>query len=154
MSQLRKPLISWTTNGALSVHARASWPVMWGTLALVCICLVLPSTILRAESKLGSEASFLPTWKLLRNEGKQQFVAGYLFGWRDAKRVTDIAIEYVKENPGDAVSGLERIRGLYDMEGLTAESVVRELDEYFSKSEGKDATLSQAITAVRTRLGR
>lgn len=113
-----------------------------------------PSTTLLAESKLGTEASFLPTWKLLRNEGKQQFIAGYLFGWRDAKKVTDIAIEYVKDNPSDALNGLERIRGLYDMEGLTSESVVRELDDYFSKSEGKDATLSQAITAVRTRLGR
>ena len=107
-----------------------------------------------AESKVASEASFQPTWKLLRNEGKQQFIAGYLFAWRDAKRVTDVAIEYVQTNPSNAVSGLERIRGLYDMEGLTAESVVRELDTFFATSDGKDATLSQAIVAVRGRLGR
>lgn len=107
-----------------------------------------------AESKTAPEASFLPTWKLLHNEGKQQFVAGYLFGWRDAGRVTDAAIEYAREHPENAVNGLERIRGIYDMEGLTAETVVRELDSFFSGSAGKDATLSQAITAVRRRLGR
>jgi len=107
-----------------------------------------------AESSNAPEASFLPTWKLLRAEAKQQFISGYLFGWRDAKKVTDVAIDYVRENPANAVSGLERIRGIYDMEGLTAESVVRELDRYFSDSEGKDATLSQAVTAVRMRMGR
>ncbi len=106
------------------------------------------------ESTSAPEPSFSPTWKLLRNDAKQQFIAGYLFGWRDAKRVTEVAIEYVRENPSEAVSGLERIRGLYNMEGITAESMVRELDTFFSESEGKDATLSQAITAARMRLGR
>jgi hypothetical protein len=125
--------------------------VVLGTVLSVLMC---PTTVLLAESKMAPEASFSPTWKLLRNDAKQQFVAGYLFGWRDAKRVTDIAIDYVKEKPTEAVKGLERIRGIYDMEGLTAESVVRELDTYFAQAEGKEATFSQAITAVRTRLGR
>jgi len=107
-----------------------------------------------AESNAGPEASFAPTWKLLRAEAKQQFVSGYLFGWRDAAKVTDLAIDYVKQNPAGAVSGLERVREIYDMEGLTSESVVRELDKFFSESEGKDATLSQAITAAKTRMGR
>jgi hypothetical protein len=123
-------------------------------LALVVYVSACPGSVAQAESKTAAEASFLPTWKLLRNDSKQQFIAGYLFGWRDAKRVTDIAIDFVKENPSDTVSGLERIREIYDMEGLTAESVVRELDAFFADSEGKEATLSQAITAVRARLAR
>jgi hypothetical protein len=104
------------------------------------------------ESKLAPEASFLPTWKLLNNEAKQQFVSGYLFGWRDAGRVTDAAIEYARQHPNDAVNGLEKIRTLYDTSGLSAERVVGELDSFFA-SDGKDATLSQAITAVRRRIG-
>lgn len=107
-----------------------------------------------AEESPLAEHAFLPTWKLLKNEAKQHFVAGYLFGWRDAEKVTDIAIDYVKENPQGAIEGLERLRGIYDMQGLTADSMVRELDAYFSESSSKDATLSQAITAVRGRLGR
>ena len=106
------------------------------------------------ESKVASEASFLPTWKLLSNQGKQQFVAGYIFGWRDAARVTDAAIEYAREHPSNAVSGLERIREIYNLEGLTAEGMVRELDVFFNQAEGREATLSQAITAARRRLGR
>jgi hypothetical protein len=101
-----------------------------------------------------TEHPFSPTWKLLKSDAKHQFVAGYLFGWRDAEKVTDIAIEYVKENPQGALEGLERLRGLYDMQGLSADSMVRELDAYFSEADSKDATLSQAITAVRGRLGR
>lgn len=112
------------------------------------------ASVAKAESKIASEASFLPTWKLLSNSAKQQFIAGYLFGWRDAKKVTDIALDFVKENPGSAVNGLEKIRDVYDMEGLTAESVVRELDRFFSDSEGKEATLSQAMTAARQQMGR
>jgi hypothetical protein len=107
-----------------------------------------------AEDGTSAEHAFLPTWKLLKSEAKQHFVAGYLYGWRDAEKVTDIAIDYVKENPQGAVEGLERVRGIYDMQGLTADSMVRELDAYFSESGSKDATLSQAITAVRGRLGR
>jgi hypothetical protein len=104
------------------------------------------------ESKLAPEASFLPTWKLMNNEAKQQFIAGYLFGWRDAGRVTDAAIEYAREHPSDAVNGLEKIRSMYDTAGLSSERVVGELDSFFA-SDGKDATLSQAITVVRRRLG-
>ncbi len=108
----------------------------------------------QAESKVAQEATFLPTWKLLTNQGKQQFVAGYLFGWRDAGRVTDAAIEYAREHPNNAVSGLEKVREIYNMEGLTAEGMVRELDSFFAESAGREATLSQAITAARRRLGR
>lgn len=107
-----------------------------------------------AESLPGDQSPFLPTWKLLRGDSKQQFVAGYLFGWRDAARVTDVAIEYVQQNPNNAVQSLEKIKGLYDMNDLTADMVVRELDRYFSENDSKDATLPQAITAVRMRLGR
>jgi hypothetical protein len=107
-----------------------------------------------AAAQPGEQAPSLPTWELLRGEAKQQFVAGYLFGWRDAARVTDAAIEYVEQNPNDAVQGLERIRNLYDMADLTSDMVVRELDRYFSEADSKNATLSQAITTVRMRLGR
>lgn len=130
-----------------------SYRSLLASVALVASLLTCAQPV-SSESSEAPEASFSPTWKLLRNEAKQQFISGYLFGWRDAKKVTEIAIEYVKENPGNAVNGLERVRGIYDMEGLTADSVVRELDKFFAESDGKDATLSQAVTAVRMRMGR
>jgi hypothetical protein len=128
-----------------------------GFVSLMACCLVVvpPAPLARAESKVANESSFLPMWKLFRtNESKQQFVAGYLSGFRDAARVTDVAIAYGKDNPANVMSGLERIKDIYAMEGLTAESMVRALDEFFAEPEGKDATLSQAILAARSRLGR
>jgi hypothetical protein len=119
-----------------------------------CIALALSVLPAQAESKVANESSFLPMWKLFaNNESKQQFVAGYLSGFRDAGRVTDVAIAYAKDNPANAVSGLERIKGIYAMEGLTAESMVRALDQFFAEPDGKEATLSQAIIAARSRLG-
>jgi hypothetical protein len=126
-------------------------------LSLVACCFAInaSSPSAHAESKVVNESSFLPMWKLFRtNESKQQFVAGYLSGFRDAGRVTDVAIAYGKDNPANVISGLERVKEIYAMEGLTAESMVRALDEYFAEPEGKDATLSQAIIAARSRLGR
>ena len=128
-----------------------------GFVSLVVACMVVGHAVppAQAESKVANESSFLPMWKLFRtNESKQQFVAGYLSGFRDAGRVTDVAIAYAKDNPANAISGLERIKDIYAMEGLTSESMVRALDEFFAEPEGKDATLSQAIIAARGRLGR
>ncbi len=121
-------------------------------LLVLTICAIMASNAAYAEEL--ALPPFLPTWKLLRSDAKNQFIAGYLFGWRDAANVTDVAIDYVKQNPQNAVDGLERIRGIYDMNGVTSESIVRELDLYFSEADGREATLSQAITTVRMRLGR
>jgi hypothetical protein len=107
-----------------------------------------------SEESGDTVQGFGPTWKLLDPEAKRQFIAGYLFAFSDAARITDIALEYIKDNPQAAVSGLERIRSVYDMHGLTADMVVHELDVYFKESGGKEATLSQAVTAVRSQLGR
>ena len=108
----------------------------------------------RADDAVKSDDPFLPTWKLLNQEQKVQFVAGYLYGWTDARRVIDVALDYVRQNPKDAVSGLEKIRALYDMGGLKADTVAREIDSFYSDSQTKEASLSQAITAVRSRFGR
>lgn len=102
-------------------------------------------------SKAAGEEPFLPTWKLLKGSEKTQFIAGYLYGWRDAARVTDAAIEFVKENPTEAVEGLEKIRSLYAGSETTPDVVAREIDAFFSKSENSEATFAQAITVVTKR---
>lgn len=118
-------------------------------------CLILVSVLtFTAIVHVQAEDSFLPTWKLLKEQERQQFIAGYMFGWSDAAKVTDVAIQFVRENPTNAVEGLTKIRSLYDFKGLKADSVARQLDSFFSQPENRDATLSQAITAVRSELGR
>lgn len=101
------------------------------------------------DSSQATQSSFLPVWKLLNMPQKQQFVAGYLQGWRDAATVTDIAIAYIKENPHDAINGLERIKTLYDLSGLKPELVVQAIDKFYADPDNGNAPLSLAITAAR-----
>ncbi len=93
--------------------------------------------------------AFYPTWKLMSFAEKQQFVAGYIHGWRDAARVTDIVITYVKDNPGKAVEGLEQVRGLYDLRDLKPTILAQALDTFFEDPENKTAGLSQAVSAAK-----
>ena len=92
---------------------------------------------------------FYPTWKLLSSAEKQQFVAGYIQGWRDAGRVTDVAIAYIRENPGKAIEGLEQVRSLYDLSDLKPAILASAVDEFFRDPENKDAGLSQAVSAAK-----
>jgi hypothetical protein len=75
-----------------------------------------------------------------------------MYGWRDAAKVTDAAIDFVKQNPKDAVEGLTKVRSLYEMDGVRADALVHELELFFEKSENRESTLSQAVTAVRFRM--
>jgi len=93
--------------------------------------------------------AFYPTWKLLSPAEKQQFVAGYILGWKDAARVTDIVITYVKENPAKAVEGLEQIKGLYNLGDIKPGLMASAVDEFFNSPENKNAGLSQAVSAAK-----
>ncbi|NMC64310.1 MAG: hypothetical protein GYA55_14190 [SAR324 cluster bacterium] len=93
--------------------------------------------------------AFYPTWKLLSPAEKQQFVAGYILGWKDAARVTDIVITYVKENPGKAVEGLEQIKDLYNLGDIKPGLMASAVDEFFNSPENKNAGLSQAVSAAK-----
>ena len=106
------------------------------------------STAADLDSQTASQ-SFMPIWKLLNQQEKQQFVAGYLQGWRDAALVTDVAIRYVGDNPGEAVAGLERIRSLYDSSTLKPALVAKHIDEFYQHPENHSAAFSAAISAAK-----
>lgn len=97
---------------------------------------------------------FLPTWKLLSPEAKEQFIAGYLQGWRDAEKVTDIATQYVKENPQKALEGLEKIRALYDMSAYKSSAIVEHIDLFYKDPSNASSSLSKAVSGARQRLNR
>lgn len=108
------------------------------------VCALLPCQELRAE-----EAPFYPTWKLLSRQEKQQFVSGYLQGWRDARSVLSIAAGYLRENPGNAAQSLTQLERVYDLGGLSPEIAVREIDRFFEEPDNHTAGLSQAVAALR-----
>lgn len=111
-------------------------------------------TLLNIPAVLAQDdtSPFLATWKLLNPQEKQQFMAGYLYGWRDAAKVTDIAITYVKENPTKAVEGLESIRSLYDVSRMSSSAIAQHVDEFFQDSDNRDASLAAAVSYAKSRL--
>jgi hypothetical protein len=115
------------------------------------LLLITPHHAGRAHAET-SRGSFLPTWKLLSTEQKQQFIAGYIQGWRDAARVTDIAIGYVRTNPEKALDGLEGVKQLYDLSGVKPTQLAQEVDAFYADPENGGAPLSLAITSAKRRL--
>ncbi len=109
----------------------------------------VPPTSAWAEDE---KSGFIATWKLLNPQEKQQFMAGYLYGWRDAAKVTDIAIGYVKENPNKAVEGLESVRSLYDVSRFSSSSIAQKIDEFFQDADNREASLAAAVSYARSRL--
>lgn len=101
---------------------------------------------------LGAEqerSSFMPTWKLMNPLEKRQFLAGYLYGWKDAGHITGIASGFVRENPDRAIETLDEISKLYELSGLKPEILVERVDYFFSDPDNRNASLSSAISAAR-----
>ena len=94
-------------------------------------------------------APFLPTWQLLNTEQKQQFVSGYLYGWREAARIADIVIGFVRENPDQAIRGLEKLRSVYTSSDDRPIAMVRGIDAFFADPKNAQADFAVALNAAR-----
>lgn len=116
---------------------------------MLILSLVLFVTQARAQN---DEIPFLPIWKMMNTQEKQQFIAGYVQGWRDAQKVTEVAQDYIRENPHDAVEGLEKIKGLYNLSGLKPEMLVKGVDAFYLEPDHSRAGLSRAISAAKSSL--
>ena len=97
------------------------------------------------------EASFLPTWRLLSSQEKQQFISGYVQAWKDAASVNDVVIGYIKSNPDKAAQALESIRSIYDFSGVPVEQLVSGIDDFYTDPENLGAPLSKAVSGAKSR---
>jgi hypothetical protein len=138
----------------------------WARFSSICVALSLatlsflgisstdlgPSRLYAQEDGANDQTpgkAIYPVWRLLTRDQKMQFVAGYVQGWKDASKVTDIAIGFVRENPTEAVSGLERLKSLYDLSDVSPSLITTRLDTFFAKTENQSASLSYAISAAK-----
>ena len=85
----------------------------------------------------------------MSRDQKEQFIAGYLAGWRDSARVTDITIEFAKQNPGRTMESLQTLRSVYAVNELKPESILRSLEHFYSDPKNQSASFSQAFSAVK-----
>ena len=97
----------------------------------------------------ADSSGFQTTWKLLNRDQKEYFISGYIHGWQDAAKVTDIAIEFVEQNPEKAVEGLQRIKQLYKIRGFKTDELVKAIDEFYNDPTNSQAPLSMAVTAAK-----
>lgn len=114
---------------------------------ILSLCITGPAL---SDSEPPAVDNFSVTWKHLTDEQRSQIVTGYLFGWRDAARITDIAIDYIKNNPAKAVEGLERIKALYDFSGLQPDVVVKRLNRFYEQPDNRGKPLSAALSSVKS----
>lgn len=101
------------------------------------------------EAKADSNASFYPIWNLLKPEERKMFVSGYLHGWRDSKRVTEILLTHVADKPDSAVSSLEKVRDIYKVSEVPVEQLLSRLTEFYMDPANHNASLSVAISSSR-----
>ena len=121
-----------------------------GSILLITTLVCIPSI---GVSEGIEDSSFLPVWQLLNREQKQQFLAGYLQGMKDAAKMTDVLGGFVKDNPASATESLQRLKGIYlNLSQVTPDSLASEIDIFFADPKNREAPLSRAVTGARNKL--
>ena len=115
-----------------------------------CIYLVVSILIISPISSAYGESDFnslLPTWRLLSRQQKEQFVAGYLQGMREAEHITKLAIAGANEK--NLSETLSQLPSVYDVQGLAARDLVVEIDAFYKKPENRDKPMFAAVIEAR-----
>lgn len=119
--------------------------------ALIALFLVGASLVGGSACAYADGGGFEPVWRMLTRDQKQQFVAGYLNGMRDAAQMTDLLQILVKQNPEAASGSLDRLAQIYqDVGRASPDSIVEGIESFYSNPENSRAQLSAAITAAQS----
>jgi hypothetical protein len=94
---------------------------------------------------------FLSSWKLMSAEEKQQFIAGYLFAWRDAQEVLEIARGFIGSDPSQATASIDSMLAIYNFSSVNPVLLAHEIENFYSTPENKSAPLSYAVTTVKNK---
>jgi hypothetical protein len=119
----------------------------------VCVPLLVGTISAAADdTPTAATNAFYPTWKLLNQAEKQHFVSGYKFASEDMHRVLEIVAKFIKENPDQAVEGINSLKRVFNYASVNPDRLAIELDAYFANSENQKASLSKAISAAKQRM--
>jgi len=110
--------------------------------------LVISNNVL-CETQLDKDSPFLPTWRLLNTDNKQQFISGYQYAWKDAVKIMKIVETYIKQNPKEGAKALESIQTIYDISEMKPDTLVQFINNFYSQPDNNQAPLSKAITAAK-----
>ena len=110
---------------------------------------VLCWEIAKAET---DNTPFLPTWKLLNSEQKQQFISGYLSAIRDTGEILYITEKYLTENPSKSVAVIKELQSIYRVDAPSPLKLSREIDVFYALTENRTKPLSLAVSSARSKL--
>jgi hypothetical protein len=121
------------------VNASAFWTIF--------LFLYGPSTS-SAQEGGATEPAIYNTWSMMDENAKRQFLAGYLYGFRDARALGEVAVEFIKSSPPDPISGLRGILPHYQLTPLSSNDLVPLLNEYFREPKNRNDGLRVAIGKI------
>jgi len=111
----------------------------------------MPSTTFAQESS-AVEAPIYNTWQMMDDGAKRQFLAGYLYGFRDARALGEIAVAFMQTSPPDPISGLRGILPHYQLSELSPSDLVPLLNQYFREPKNRNDGLRVAVGKL-TKMG-
>lgn len=116
--------------------------------ALAAILLVASPSAAVAQSS-SSETPIYPIWRLMDEQAKRQFIAGYLYGFRDARALGEIAVEFSKQNPPDLAQGLSALLSHYQLTRMRPEQLVPLIDEHLEDTSHHSESLRIIINKIQ-----
>ena len=117
-----------------------------GALAVLGLLLLASPTVGKSEE--NTDTPIAGSWRAMDDPSKRQFVAGYLFGFRDARALGEIAVEYARANPKDATVGLTDLLSHYRLTNMSPSELVPLLNEYFKDPKNQSDSLRAAIAKL------
>lgn len=91
------------------------------------------------------EIPIYPTWRLMNDEARRQFTAGYIFGHREAKALGEVVVEYLKQNPNPKAEEVAAVLNHYRLTTMTANQLVPMIDEHLGEPENQRQSMRVII---------
>lgn len=98
-----------------------------------------------AESVKIQEIPIYPTWQLMDDDAKRQFLAGYIFGHREARALGEVVVEYLRQNPQADPDDVAGVLEHYRLTSMTSNQLVPLIDQYLKNPEHQKQSLRAII---------
>ena len=71
---------------------------------------------------------------------------------KSVNNVFDILEDYAANNPEKITQGITSLKSLYDLSGVTPDTLADKLDDFYKDPANSNATLAKAVTAAKNEL--
>jgi len=112
-------------------------------LTSLCFALLAPP----AQIANAQEQQFYTSWKLMNNQEKQQFIAGYMMAYANARKIAELTAQYSEHEPAKALESLRKLPNFFTIPNISPGILTQEVDTFYSDPENWSANFSKAVSA-------